>query len=473
MPTYNQEDLLKTLTDQTPIPTLKGMLPPQAPEVEEVVLGAIMLERTAIHLAIQILSPSDFYVPKHQFVYNAILEIFNERKAVDIITVTNKLRAHGKLDEAGGAYGVSELTNRIGSAASLETHARIVKQKSIARQLIEITHSTIQKAYENPDDIFNLINEVQSEILNINRSNSNSDPRPIGEIAAEVIKDIEKARSSESITLGTPSGLIALDRIIGGFQEGDLIILAARPGMGKSSLARTIAKHVAMKEGKPTAIFSMEERDKKVVLAMFSMQTNIQNTHLKNGNLEEREWHILNHANTALSNSPINIDDTPGLNHMEFRSKALALKAKNPELALIVVDYLQLMSASGKKKGQNREQEISEISRNLKLVAMETGVPILALSQLSRAVEQRGGSKRPMLSDLRESGSIEQDADVVVFVYRPEYYGLHEDNPELTGKAELIVAKNRNGSTDTGIVAFEAQTTLFRDLTYSEATHPY
>lgn len=468
--TYRQDDIMAGLTEKIhPM----GKMPPQAIELEETVLGALMLERDAILIVSQILLPTDFYKTEHQLIYEAIYTLFSKAKPIDIRTVTQQLRIMGKLEEVGGAYSITELTNRVGSAANIEYHAEIILGQALKREVITLFYKLENDAYAEETDPHELLLFAQSELLRITNRNSKSKRRSIGEIASEVVADTERMAKlpPEKAVTGTPTGLDDLDHLLGGLESGDLLILAARPGMGKTSLALCVSKAVALKGGKPVAFFSLEVSDKRLVRSLLSIISGIPNDQLKNGRLDTNEWTELVNAQTKLENSKLIIDDAPGLSYVELRSRCLALKAQHPDLGLIVVDYLQLMSGVGKKE---RVHEISDISRNLKLIAKETEVPVIALSQLSRQVEQRGGAKRPILSDLRESGSIEQDADQVVFVFRPEYYGVNEDSngKPTKGIAELIVAKNRHGATDTVVVMFDGPTTTFRDLNYRESLEP-
>jgi replicative DNA helicase len=443
-----------------------GKLPPQAIELEEAVLGALMLERDAISTVIEILESESFYKDEHKLIYGAIRSLFEKSQPIDILTVTNELRTQGKLEFVGGAYYISELTNRIGSAANVEYHARIIAQKYILRKLIEVSSHIQEDAYEETTDVFDLLDTAERELFSITEKNLRSSYESMGNLISQAITQIEEIRNTTEGLSGIPSGFSDLDRMTSGFQRSDLIILAARPGMGKTSFVMSLARNAAVDFKKPVAVFSLEMSSIQLVLRLISSEAEIDSSKLKNGQLEEHEWHQLHAKIAKLSEAGIYIDDTPALNVFELRAKCRRMKAQYG-IEMIIIDYLQLMAGNKEgKQSMNREQEISTISRSLKGLAKELNIPVIALSQLSRQVEQRGGAKRPILSDLRESGSIEQDADQVMFIYRPEYYGLTEDEEgrPVAGIAEIIIAKNRHGATDTVPLRFTGKYARFSDL---------
>lgn len=437
---------------------------PQAIDLEKVTLGAIMLDREALPAVIDILKPESFYLTEHVEIYRACLELFAKCSPIDILTVTTILRDSGRLSKVGGSAYLVELTNMVASAANIEYHARIVAQKALARDMIGLAQHTINEAYSDADP-FQLLHETQKASFDLaNFSGRNA--LHASQIGIKVLKQIEQAmRKGDGIT-GVPTSINALDEITGGWQPTDLIILAARPGMGKTAFVLCTALHAA-KQGIQVGIFSLEMGSDQLFQRLASMETGIPAGRIKRGKLSDWEWQCLADAIQALSALPIYIDDTPGLNIFELRAKARRLKMQHG-IQMLIVDYLQLMAGSDEKRG-NREQEVSAISRGLKTTAKELEVPLIALSQLSRAVEIRGGSKRPMLSDLRESGSLEQDADIVGFIYRAEYYDIMEDESgqSTAGKAELLIEKHRHGALDTVGMIFDGPTTTFSDVSKS------
>ncbi len=446
-----------------------GKLPPQAVELEEAVLGAMLLEREALSTVIDILSPEAFYKEQNSRVFAAMISLFNRSEPIDILTVTQELKRTSELEIVGGAYYVSALTNRIASSANIEFHARIVAQKYLQRELIRLSTDTIKSAYEDSTDVFELLDETTKNIFEILDSNVRKQHDKMTTLIARAISEIEAAANQKDGLLGVPSGFTALDRITGGWQKSDLMVLAARPGMGKTAFVISMAKNAAVEFQKPVAIFSLEMSSIQLVKRLISSETEITQDKILKGNLAMHEFEQLNQRIKKLEVAPLYIDDTPALSIFELRAKARRLK-ENQKVELIIIDYLQLMSGGPDGKG-NREQEISYISRGLKSLAKELEIPIIALSQLSRQVENRpGGSKRPQLSDLRESGAIEQDADMVMFIYRPEYYGLEvdENNEPTRGRAEIIIAKNRHGALETVKLRFIGQFAKFADLDYTE-----
>jgi len=449
-------------------PVLDGKLQPQAVDLEEAVLGAIMLEKEALTTVIDILGPKSFYKESHQKIYQAIINLFNASEPVDILTVTNELKRTSDLEIIGGPFYITSLTNRVASAANVEFHARIISEKYIQRELIRVSTETINRSYEDSADVFDLLDNTTKNIFEIVDSNVRKQYDKMSTLIVEAMKQIEAASQNSDGVTGVPSGFTALDRVTGGWQKSDLNIIAARPGMGKTAFVVTIARNAAVDFKRPVAIFSLEMGALQLVNRLLASEAELDQSKLRKGQLEQYEFVQLNERIKKLATAPIYIDDTPALSIFELRAKARRLKEQN-NIELIIIDYLQLMSAGNEGKG-NREQEISLISRSLKALAKELNIPILALSQLSREVEKRNtGSKRPMLSDLRESGAIEQDADMVMFIYRPEYYGLTEDEKgnSTKGRAEIIIAKHRNGSLEDIALRFIGQFAKFADLDYS------
>jgi replicative DNA helicase len=423
-----------------------GRVPPQAIDLEEAVLGAMMLEQNALTNVVDILKPDVFYKEAHQKIFNAIHQLFSDSEPVDILTVTQKLQKNGDLDSVGGAYYISQLTNRIASAANVEFHARIVLQKFLQRELIRISDIIIRESYEDSTDVFDILDKAEKELFAVSETNLRRNYADMPSLVKEAIKQIENSRDQEGHISGVPSGFSAIDRVTAGWQKSDLIVLAARPGMGKTAFVLTMARNIAVDFKKPVAVFSLEMAGVQLVMRLIASESELASEKLKRGQLEQYEWEQLNAKLSNLTDAPLYIDDTPALSIFELRAKCRRLKAQH-DIQLVIVDYLQLMSGGNDKTG-NREQEISNISRSMKSLAKELNIPIIALSQLSRAVETRGGSKKPILSDLRESGAIEQDADMVCFIYRPEYYKIMEDEQgnSTEGLAEFIIAKHRNGA---------------------------
>ncbi len=444
-----------------------GKLPPQALELEEAVLGALMLERDAFNAVIEILKPESFYKEAHQKIFKAIVDLFDRSEPVDILTVTNNLRTKGELEIAGGAYYVTELTTKVNSAANIEFHARIVLEHSIKRDLISIASEVHRDAFEDTTDVFELLDKTEQSLYKVSESNIRKNYADMRSLMGEAIKELQAKKDHDNHLTGIPSGFTDLDRLTSGWQKNDLVIIAARPGMGKTAFVVSAMRNAAVEFKKPVAIFSLEMSSIQLVNRLISAEAELDSEKIKKGNLEEYEWTQLHYKINALTDAPIYIDDTPALSIRELRTKCRRLKAKN-NIELIIIDYLQLMSGEGNSKGfgGNREQEISAISRALKQLAKELQVPVIALSQLSRSVETRGGDKRPQLSDLRESGAIEQDADMVVFLYRPEYYKIDVDESgnSLKGVGEVIIAKHRNGSLDSVFLKFIGKYTKFCDL---------
>ncbi len=441
-----------------------GKIPPQANDLEEAVLGALMLERNALNDVIDILKPESFYRDAHQKIFDAIQYLFQKSEPVDILTVTAELRKRGHLDLVGGAYYISFLTNRVASSANIQFHARIIAQKHILRELIRISSDTIREAYEESTDVFELLDRAEQDLFTVAQGNIRKDYSEMSDILKIAIENIEKAKKNVDGVSGVPSGFTALDRVTAGWQNSDMVVIAARPGMGKTAFVLSMARNIAVDFNIPVAIFSLEMASVQLVNRLISGETGIRGEKIRKGNLEDHEFTQLHTRLKKLSKAPIYIDDTPSLSIFELRAKARRMKSKH-NIAIIIIDYLQLMTAAS-DKGGNREQEISMISRSIKTIAKELNIPILALSQLSRAVETRGGDKRPMLSDLRESGAIEQDADIVSFLYRPEYYDIMEDENGNSNAdiGQVIIAKHRNGALETVSLKFVKDFAKFENL---------
>ena len=444
-----------------------GKVPPQALELEEAVLGALMLEKDALSSVIDILKPESFYKNAHALIYDAIRTLFNESQPVDLLTVTNQLRKDGTLEEVGGAYAVTTLTTKVNSAANVEYHARIITEMSIKRELIRVSGEIQQDAYEDTTDVFELLDRTESALFEVSEQNIRKNYEDMSTIMNEALSELEARKEHKDGLTGIPTGFSALDRVTSGWQKSDLIILAARPGMGKTAFVVSAMRNAAVDFKKPVAIFSLEMSSVQLVNRLISAEAELEGDKIKKGNLAEHEWQQLIHKTKKITNAPIFIDDTPALTILELRAKCRRLKSQH-DVQLIIVDYLQLMSGDSSRGAGNREQEIASISRALKGLAKELEVPVIALSQLSRAVETRGGDKRPQLSDLRESGSIEQDADIVMFLYRPEYYNITEDEQGMptTGLGQIIIAKHRNGSLENVDLKFIGKFTKFTDIDF-------
>ncbi len=444
----------------------KGKIPPQAVDLEEVVLGAMMIDKKGVDEVIDILHPDVFYKDAHRFIYEAIFKLFESSEPVDLLTVSAQLRKEGRLDQVGGDFYLIKLTQKVASSAHIEFHARIILQKYIQRSLIKISSEIIEDAYNESTDVFDLLDTAEAKLYEVTQGNLKRSAETAQNLVIQAKKKIEEISNKDGLS-GIPSGFDKVDRLTSGWQPSDLIIIAARPGMGKTALTLSMARNMAVNSNIPVAFFSLEMSSVQLITRLISSETGLSSEKLRTGRLEKHEWEQLNVKVKALETAPLFIDDTPSLSIFDLRAKARRLASQH-KIKLIVLDYLQLMTAGGSQKGGNREQEISTISRNLKALAKELNIPVIALSQLSRAVETRGGSKRPILSDLRESGAIEQDADIVSFIYRPEYYKIDEwDDEERTptqGQAEFIVAKHRNGGLDNIRLKFIGQLGKFDNL---------
>ena len=436
-----------------------GMIPPQATDLEEAVLGALMLENNAISDVMDIVRPESFYRIEHQKVFNAIVSLTEANNPVDILTVTAFLKQEGTLDMIGGAYFISQLTDRAASSANAEFHARIIQQKFIARELIRVSGDIYHQAFEDTTDALELLNEANLTIADIGADiNSEKGSKSNQELILEIVSDAERASNGAEI-VGIPTEIPAVDRLTGGWEGGKVYILAGRPGSGKSSKAMQDAYYMSVVLGEPVLFFSLEMTAKELMLRLISKHINIDANLIKTGRITPEQWSLFHSSMKQIIDSPLEIVDHL-YSLMDIRKKILMHKKKHG-LKGVFIDYIQKMQH--KEKGANREQEISHISHSLKVLAKQTDCPFIVLAQLSRAVETRGGDKRPMLSDLRESGQLEADADQVHFMYRPEYYGIEvsEEFGHTEGLAELIIAKNRGGATGTAPMRFHPKTTSF------------
>ncbi|WP_304238332.1 replicative DNA helicase [Phascolarctobacterium succinatutens] len=450
---------------------MEERVPPQNIEAEQAVLGAMLIDKEAIAKATEVLSADDFYREAHRVIFSAMLELYNKNEAVDMVTVTEILKRDNKLEDIGGIAYITSLANVVLTAANVKYHAEIVAEKSVLRQLVRVSTEIAAMGYEANDDVGTLLDTAESRILEISNRKKKADFTPINDILMDSVQSIESLLQNKGGLTGIPAGFADLDKLTSGLHPSDFIILAARPSMGKTALALNIVQNVALRahkviggEPRSVAFFSLEMSKEQLVNRMLCAEAGIDSQRLRVGEMHDEDWTHLWDACDTMSRAKIYIDDTAGITAMEMRSRARRLKAEHG-LDLIVVDYLQLMQGSGKRNNSgDRQQEVSEISRSLKALARELDVPVLALSQLSRSVESRQ-VKRPMLSDLRESGSLEQDADIVAFLYREDYY-----NPETENKhTELIIAKHRNGPVDTVNLFFQKQFTKFVGFTKRES----
>lgn len=430
------------------IPLEKGKIPPQAVDLEDVVIGAMMIDKKGVDEVIDLLSPEVFYKTENQHIFEAIYNLFKAGQPVDLLTVSAQLKKTGNLDVAGGEFYLIQLTQKVSSSAHIEYHARIILQKHIQRSLIKISNEIIEEAYDESTDVFDLLDHAESKLYEVAQGNLKRSSETAQNLVIQAKKKIEEISKRDGLS-GVPSGFEKVDKVTSGWQPSDLIIIAARPGMGKTALTLSMARNIAVQNQIPVAFFSLEMSSVQLITRLISSETGLSSDKLRTGKLESYEWSQLNEKVKDLEKAPFYIDDTPSLSIFELRAKARRM-ASQYGIKIIFIDYLQLMTTGTNNKTGNREQEISTISRNLKALAKELDIPVIALSQLSRAVETRTtNNKRPLLSDLRESGAIEQDADIVSFIYRPEYYKIdHWDDDNQTpteGQAEFIIAKHRNG----------------------------
>lgn len=452
------------------IPLEKGRMPPQAVDIEEVVLGALMIDEKGVNEVIDILHPEAFYKPAHQVIFQAIHTLFENTEPVDLLTVSAQLKKDGKLELAGGEFYLIQLTQKVSSSAHIEFHARIILQKFIQRSLIKISNEIIESCYDETADVFDLLDNAEAKLYEVTQGNIKKSTETAQSLVIQAKERIEEIANKEGLS-GVPSGFPQVDKLTSGWQPSDLIIIAARPGMGKTALTLSMARNITVDHNIPVAFFSLEMSSIQLITRLISSETQLSSEVLRTGNLEKHEWEQLNVKVKNLEKAPLFIDDTPSLSIFDLRAKARRLSSQYG-IKLIIIDYLQLMTAGTGQKGGNREQEISTISRNLKALAKELNIPVIALSQLSRAVETRGGTKRPLLSDLRESGAIEQDADIVSFIYRPEYYQIDEwddgSHTSTAGQADLIFAKHRNGGLEDIRLRFVAHLGRFESLETDE-----
>jgi replicative DNA helicase len=446
-----------------------GKLPPQAPELEASVIGALMIEKDAFSSITDLLRPESFYSDQHRHIFEAIQALSAKDAPIDVLSVAEQLKLAGKLELAGGVIYLSDLTRRVASAAHIRYHAQIIAQKATARDLITAACQIEEKGYDETQDVDELVEEATAKIFEISQRAQKRDVTHIYPVITEAFDRMRKASENDGNISGIPSGFTELDKITSGWQKSDLVIIAARPAMGKTAFVLSMAKNIAVDFNIPVAIFSLEMSNVQLVNRLIMNVCEIEGNKIRNGRLTKAEWDKLDNTIGVLQTAPIYVDDTPGLSVFELQSKARKL-VKEHNIQMIIIDYLQLMNANGMSFG-SREQEVSIISRNLKGLAKELDIPVIALSQLSRAVEKRDSSnsnvdgKKPLLSDLRESGAIEQDADMVCFIHRPEYYKLYDDGngKDLRGLGQIIVAKHRNGATDEIWLRFIGKYTRFQN----------
>jgi replicative DNA helicase len=443
-----------------------GKIPPQAIDLEEAVLGAMLIDEKGVNEIIELLSPEVFYKKSHQLIYESIERLFRESEPIDLLTVSADLKKNKNFEPAGGDFYLISLSQKVSSSAHIEFHSRIILQKYIQRKLITISNEIIQKSYNESTDVMDLLDEAESKLYDVAQGNIKTSTESAQNLVIRAKARIEEIAKQEGLS-GVSTGFEKLDKLTSGWQPSDLVIIAARPGMGKTALALSMARNISVQQKIPVAFFSLEMSSVQLITRLISSETGLSSDKLRTGKLADHEWQQLNIKVSDLESSPLFIDDSPSLTIFELRAKARRL-ASSHGIKLIIIDYLQLMNIGSSNKAGNREQEISTISRNLKALAKELDIPVIALSQLSRAVETRGGTKRPILSDLRESGAIEQDADIVSFLYRPEYYGITEWDDDMKtpseGQGEFIVAKHRNGALDSIKLKFIPNLGKFEDL---------
>jgi replicative DNA helicase len=464
MPAENNKNQRKP-KQPVPINNTYGHLQPQALDIEKVVLGAMLIDKDAFSMVSEILHPETFYEPRNQMIYQAIQALSLKEKPVDIFTVIEQLKTDGNLEEVGGPVYITELSQHVASSAHVEYHAHILQQKFLARQLISFASVIETKAFDDGVDVDDLMQEAEGSLFELSQKNMRQDYTQIDPVLKQAMQDIQKAASRADGLSGIPSGYTKLDEMTSGWQCSDLVIIAGRPAMGKTSFALSMAKNMVVDFNVPVAFFSLEMNNVQLVNRLISNVCEIQGSKIMNGQLAPDEWNRLDKNIRSLEGAPLYIDDTPGLSIFELRSKARRL-AKEKGIKAIMIDYLQLMNANGMRFG-NRQEEVSTISRSLKGLAKELNIPVIALSQLNRGVESREGieGKRPQLSDLRESGAIEQDADMVMFVHRPEYYHIYADEKgnDLHGMAQIIIAKHRKGAIGDVLLNFRGEFTRFEN----------
>ncbi len=453
-----------------------GRIPPQAVEVEEAVLGAMLIEHGAATIALQMLKPTDFYKTANRHIFETLSNLFERDNPLDLLTVETELKDNNLLDVCGGPTYLSDLTRSVSSSANIEYHSQIIIEKAIKRNLILASNDVIKDAYDTTSDAYDVLDSAEQRIFDLSNQKSRSTAIPVEKLLKDTLSYLEDLRGKDYGITGVPSGL-SIDNMTAGWQKGDLIIIAARPSMGKTAFVLTAARNAAMHPDEnlrtPIALFSLEMSNQSLVQRLLTMEARVRADEARKGTLKDADFRKLIDAASRLFSAEIYIDDTPGISLMELRTKCRRLKSEKG-IGLIVIDYLQLMQSHAKDIG-SREQEIASISRGLKGLAKELDVPVIALSQLSRAVEQRGGDKRPQLSDLRESGSIEQDADIVMFLYRPEYYGINTtpEGRSTAGIAEIIVGKQRNGPVGSETMVFVKDYARFENLSVADNDNPF
>ena len=447
---------------------------PQAVEIERVVLGALMVDSDAFSVVSELLKPETFYEPRHQKIYEAIRNMNMDERPVDIMTLNDELSKMGEIDKVGGVDYLMEISSQVASAAHVESHARILAEKYMQRQLIHFAGDIETKAYDSSVDVDELMQQAEGSLFQISQNNMKQDFTQVAPVVKNAVEILQRAASNKGGLTGIPTGYTGMDEITSGWQASDLVIIAGRPAMGKTSFALSIAKNVAVDYGVPIGFFSLEMNNVQLVNRLISNVCEVSGRKILNGQLDPSDWERLDKRIGRLTDAPIYVDDTPGLSVFELRTKARRL-VREKGVKIIMIDYLQLMNANGMKFG-SRQEEVSTISRSLKGLAKELDIPVLALSQLSRNVENREGleGKRPQLSDLRESGAIEQDADMVLFVHRPEYYHIYQDEKgnDLHGMAQIIIAKHRKGSTGDVLLNFRGEFTRFQDPTEAATSSP-
>ncbi len=436
-----------------------GRIPPQSIEAEQSVLGSMLIDKEVVPVVMEILKPEDFYRPDHREIYNVILELFDKAQPIDLITVSERLKLHGKLELVGGLEYLSNIATEVPTTANVKHYSKIVEEKALLRKLIKASSDIVDLGFNASEEVSYILDKAEQSVFDILQKRSSQGFVPIKDVLVDTFNNLEEMYNNKGNITGIPTGFTDLDFKTSGLHNSDLILIAARPAMGKTAFALNLAQNAAVNGHVPVAVFSLEMSKDQLVNRILCSEAMVDSNKMKTGKLEDNDWQKVAKALAPLSEAPIYIDDTPGVSITEIRAKCRRLKLEH-NLGLVVIDYLQLMQGSGKKGGENRQQEISEISRSLKILAKEINVPVICLSQLSRAPEART-DHRPILSDLRESGAIEQDADIVMFLYRDDYY-----NPETEKKniAELIIAKHRNGSTGTVELVWLGQYTKFANL---------
>lgn len=465
MPEASKNPSRRKQAQQQPVDNTYGHLQPQALEIERAVIGALLVDKDAYSVVCEILTPESFYEPRNQVIYSVIRQLSMEESPVDVLTVTERLARNGQLDEAGGPAYIAEISSRVATSAHVMYHARIIAQKSLARQLIQFSSDIQTKAFDETTDVDDLMQHAEGALFELSQKNMKKDYTQIDPVVNQALQVIQKAAANPDGLTGIPTGYTDLDDKTSGWQASDLIIIAGRPAMGKTAFALSLAKNIAADQQIPIAFFSLEMPNVQLVNRLISNVCEIEGKKILNGQLHEDEWDRLDKRINSLLGAPIYVDDTPGLSVFELRTKARRL-VREHGVKIIMIDYLQLMNANG-MRFSSRQEEVSTISRSLKGLAKELDIPIIALSQLNRSVENRDGvdGKRPQLSDLRESGAIEQDADMVIFVHRPEYYHIYQDGNgnDLRGKAEIIIAKHRKGATGDVLLTFRGEFTRFEN----------